>query len=110
MKGETVKVKTFVTTGTDPFGGSISTETVSVVDNVLVQPGACADIIESNRPNGSSIRYTLHFPKTFYEDLEGCQVEVRGNWYDVVGKPDHYTLENTPTQWWLTVEVGAVNG
>ena len=110
MKGETVKVKHFEATETDPFGGSISTETVSVVDNVLVQPGASADVVESNRPNGSRIKYTLHFPKTFDDDLEGCKVEVRGNWYDVVGKPDHYTLENTPTKWWFPVEVGAVNG
>lgn len=110
MRGETVKVKTFAPTGTDPFGDAIAAESVSVVENVLVQPGACSDVIESNRPSGASVRYTLHFPKTFDGDLEGCQVEVRGKWHDVIGRPDHYTLDNTPTEWWMTVEAGSVNG
>lgn len=110
MQGEAVKVKTFDATGTDPFGAPITVEKVEAVENVLVQPGACADVVESNRPSGVSVKYTLHFPKTFEGDLEGAQIEVRGNWYDVIGRPDHYTLSNTPTQWWMPVEVGAVNG
>lgn len=110
MKGETVKVKTFDATGTDPFGAPIVTEKVAIIENVLVQPGACADVVESNRPSGVSIKYTLYFPKTFDGDLEGAQVEVRGNWYDVVGRPDHFAAEVTPTDWWMVVEVGGVNG
>lgn len=110
MKGETVTVKTFTGTGTDPFGAPIEAEETQTVDNVLVQPGACADVVESNRPSGVSVKYTLHFPKTFEGDLEGAEVEVRGNWYKVIGRPDHYTLENTPTDWWMPVEVGTVNG
>lgn len=110
MIGETVTVKTFVNVGTDPFGSPTREEVEQVVENVLVQPGACADVVESNRPSGSSVRYTLHFPKTFDSDLEGAEINVRGNWLDVIGKPDHYTLENTPTKWWLPVEVGTVNG
>lgn len=110
MVGEEVEVKTFGKTGTDPFGAPIESETIEKVGNVLVQPGASSDVVESNRPIGVSVNYTLHFPKTFDGDLEGAKVNVRGNWYDVIGRPDHYTLENTPTKWWMTVEVGAVNG
>lgn len=110
MKGETVTVKTFTATGSDPFGSPVTEEVTQQVDNVLVQPGACADVVESNRPDGAKVNYTLHFPKTFDMDLEGAEVKVRGIWLKVIGRPDHYTLDNTPTEWWLPVEVGTVNG
>lgn len=110
MKGETVTVKTFDENGTDPFGAPIKKEKLETVENVIIQPGACSDVVESNRPSGSSVKYTLHFPKTFDGDLEGAEIEVRGNWYEVVGRPDHYTLENTPGEWWMPVEVGRING
>lgn len=110
MMGETVKVKTFAETGKDPFGAPIVSETIESVDNVLVQPGSAGDAFESNRPEGVNVRYTLHFPKTYGKPLEGADIEVRGKWLHVVGAPDHYTLENTPTDWWMTVEVSAVNG
>lgn len=110
MKGETVKVKTFSDSGADPFGAPTSSESVETVDDVLIQVGACADLFESNRPSGAKVRYTLHFPKTFSGDLEGAEIEVRGSWHKVIGHPDHLTLENTPTRWWMAVEVGSVNG
>lgn len=110
MKGETVKVKTFVEVGADPFGKPTVSEKTETVENVLVQPGACADLTESNRPEGVKVKYTLHFPKTYGKKLEGAKIEVRGDWYDVIGSPDHYTLENTPTAWWMPVEVKAING
>lgn len=110
MKGETVRVKTFQATGADPFGSPVTSEAVQDVENVLVCPGPCSDVFESNRPDGVSVKYTLHFPKTFDMTLEGAQVKVRENWYDVIGRPDHYTAENTPGDWWMPVEVGGVNG
>lgn len=110
MKGETVTVKTFGKEGTDPFGAPIKSEATKTVENVLVQPGACSDVEASNRPDGVSVKYTLHFPKTFDQDLEGAEVEVRGIWLKVIGRPDHYTAGNTPTAWWMPVEVGTVNG
>lgn len=105
-----MRVKTFEAVGADPFGRPTTSEVVQEVENVLVCPGASSDVFESNRPDGASVKYTLHFPKTFSGDLEGAKVEVRGNWYDVVGRPDHYTMENTPGDWWMTVEAGGVNG
>jgi hypothetical protein len=78
------------------------------VENVLVALGPRTDLIESNRPDAVKVKYTLHFPKTFDEDLQGLRIKVRGNFYDVIGRPDHYTLENTPGDWWMPVEVGTV--
>lgn len=110
MRGETVEVMTFEAVGADPFGKPTTSEVKREVENVLVCPGPCADAFENNRPEGVAVKYTLHFPKTFDMDLEGARVKVRGSWYDVIGHPDHYTLENTPGQWWMPVEVGGTHG
>lgn len=110
MKGESVQVKRFEATGSDPFGAPIVTEHVDDVDNVLVAPGAVADLFESNRPDGVVVRYTLYFPKTFDASLEGCQVNVRGRWLNVVGDPDHYPADLTPGDWWMVVEVTDTDG
>lgn len=110
MKGSTVKVKTFEATGTDPFGGCINSEKVVEVENVLYSPGATTDVFESNRPDGAKVLFTLHFPKTFTGSLKGAKVFVCGDWYDVIGDPKPYMAENTPGDWWMEVEAGAVNG
>lgn len=111
MIGETVYIQSPTVTGTDPFGASIITDGEPIqVDNVLVAPGALRDDTASTRPDGTEVRYTLHFPKGFDADLEGLSILVRGKWYRVIGNPDHYTLEDTPTEWWMPVEVGVVNG
>lgn len=110
MTGEVVQVKTFEKTGQDPFGAPILTERVEAVGNVLVQPGASADVVESNRPSGVNVRYTLQFPKTFTGDLEGAKVNVRGIWLDVVGRPDRFADNLCPTDWNMTVEAGTVDG
>lgn len=112
MRGEVVEVKTFEVTGTDPFGAPIATESVVTVDNVLVAPGACSDEFESNRPSGVRVAYTLFFPKTFKDDLDGAHVRVRGRdpWLPVIGHPDHHTASHIPGNWWMQVEVGAVDG
>lgn len=110
MRGETVLVKTFEATGKDPFGGATVSESVFEVENVLFSPGATTDVFESNRPDGTRVLFTLHFPKTFSGSLEGAQVYVDGDWYDVIGDPKPYMEANTPGDWWMPVEVGIVNG
>lgn len=110
LRGETVIIRTYHAAGFDAFGAKVREYADTEVGDVLVEPGASSNVTESNRPDGVSIRYTLHFPKTFDGALDGAQIMIRGDWYDVIGRPDHYTLENTPTKWWMTVEVGVVNG
>ena len=66
----------------EPAGGEPEREEVRCV----VCPGPTADL-DATRPNGVSVAYTLHFPKTYAADLRGCSVEVRGAAYDVVGDP-----------------------
>lgn len=113
IAGVSVTVSTPTVLGVDrlnnPIYGAPSTATV---DNVLISPGATADL-EAARPEGVSVDYTLHFPKTFTGDLEGATVTLPAPWtgvYKVVGKPTPYILANTPTPWCMAVEVAAAHG
>lgn len=111
MKGETVVVVRSVEVGRDPGNSPIYAEVRDRVEDVLVAPGPRTDIIESNRPEGTEIQWTLHFPKTFTGSLRGASISVRGGEpLGVVGDPQPYTLENTPTRWHMPVEVTRADG
>ena len=110
ISGESVIVRTFTDGEADPFGVSEQLATDEEVSNVLIQPGATADVVGTNRPEGVMVKYTLHFPKTYNVKLQGAHVCVRGEWLEVVGNPAWYTPENCPTEWNYPVEVSAING
>lgn len=82
------------------------------VENVLVAPSTTNDM-EAARPEGVTVAYTLHFPKTFTESLEGCLVTLPAPWggtYRVVGDPMPYIDVDTPTPWDRQVDVEAAHG
>lgn len=110
MIGEIVKVITFEETGRDAFNAPVRSPVVEEVSNVLVAPGDATDHIESMRPDGTDVRYTLYVPKTFSGELEGANVEVRGEQLHVIGKPDHFDPVNCPTDWWMVAKVGVLHG
>lgn len=119
ITGETVTVIREVEVGRDGYNKPITEEQLEDVDNVLVQPGSREDVAGgvsygtargSIRTDGTRVKYTLHFPKTFDKDLRLCDIVVRGTRCHVIGEPDHYILENCPTQWWMPCEVTAVHG
>lgn len=112
ISGVTVTVKSPNPSGVDRFGNPVKSFVSSTVANVLVAPGATADL-EASRPEGVTVDYTLHFPKTFTGDLEGCVITLPEPWtgdYAVVGKPGRYINANTPTPWNMQVEVVAAHG
>lgn len=111
MRGETVVVRRPTAGGVDPFGSPSVVWVEEVVEDVLVAPGPRNDADGAIRPDGKIIAWTLHFPKTFNESLKGCEVRVRGEVpRPVVGDPKPYTLKNTPTRWWMPVELEGVDG
>ena len=111
MIGETVVVLRRVRTGTGPGNTPIYDDEELSIDDVLVIPGPRQDVVESNRPDGVEVAFNLHFPKTFTGSLRGAKVSVRGGEpMDVIGDPQPFTLANTPTRWWMPVEVGRVDG
>lgn len=112
IKGVQVTVKTVTDNGKDRFGNAVKKETSATVDNVLVVPGATEDL-EASRPEGVSVAYTLHFPKSFSGSLEGALVELPAPWtgtYRVIGAPAPYIDANTPTPWHMPVEVEVAHG
>lgn len=112
MLGVSVTVKSPTQGQPDRFGNATYAYTSKTVDDVLVAPGATSDL-EASRPEGVTVAYTLHFPKTFTGSLEGCIVTLPAPWagdYRVVGDPHPYIDANTPTRWHIPVEVEAAHG
>ncbi|WP_200799684.1 hypothetical protein [Olsenella urininfantis] len=109
IKGETVTVVTDGVTYDELGEPTYGEATREEVSNVVVAPGATADL-DASRPEGVTVAYTLCFPKTFTGELKGRSVEVRGEALQVVGDPQRYTDANTPTPWNLTVEVTRTDG
>lgn len=97
------------TVGRDDLGEPTFGDPVLETVPCVVQPGATADL-DATRPNGASVSYTLHFPKTYEGELRGCSVEVRGREYAIIGDPQRYMLENTPGAYNMAVEVGRTDG
>lgn len=111
MKGETVIVEHEERVGTAPGNTPIYEWVAETVEDVLVAPGAREDVVDSNRPEGVRVAWTLHFPKTFNKSLRGARVSVRGEpACPVIGDPKPFTLANTPTRWHMPVEVEDVHG
>lgn len=109
ISGETVEVSR-VKQSLDLLGEPVSSETeTETVENVLVRPGATSDL-DSTRPNGVTVSYTLCFPKTYAGELRDAFVAVRGNVFKVVGDPQRYIDANTPGPWNLTCEVTRTDG
>lgn len=111
MQGETVVVHRRVETGHDPLNSPVYEDVTETVHDVLVAPGPRSDVDASTRPDGTRVAWNLHFPKPYAESLRGAKVSVRGQKpAKVIGDPQPYTLENTPTRWWYPVELERVDG
>lgn len=109
MRGESVTVRTFSEAGEDAYGAPVKEPQEETVENVLVAPGARADLDEK-RPEGVEVHYTLYFPKTYGGSLEGAEVCVRGEYLRVVGHPDRFEASVCPTDWNMVCEVGGTHG
>lgn len=93
----------------DDLGERVSVTETQTEAEVLVQPGATADM-DATRPEGITVAYTLHFPKTWTAPLRGCSCLVRGERCQVVGDPKPFTAANTPGEYSMPVEVTRADG
>ena len=109
LSGETVTLLT-PTDGHDEHMDEVRAWVREDVADVLVAPGSTSDVLDSSRPDGTRVAYTLGFPKTFSASLRGCHVIVRGVEHAVIGDPQPNNAANCPTPWWYTAEVEAVHG
>ena len=111
IRGETVTVITRGVIGRDPLNNPIYGDTETSVEDVLVAPGPRTDVIESNRPDGVEVQWTLHLPKTFVGSLRGASIKVRGgDPLAVIGDPQPFTDANTPGRCNRPVEVQRADG
>ena len=109
IAGETVTVRT-PTVGYDEHMEEVVTWVEATVQNVVVTPGSTSDVLDSTRPDGTRVAFTLGFPKSFTAPLRGCRVLVRGIECAVIGDPQPYTADNVPGAWNYTAEVERVDG
>lgn len=112
IRGEEVRVCRPDKGAADPFGKPAETydwESAEAVPNVLIAPGATADLDET-RPEGVEVSYSLYFPKSYSASLKGCRVEVYGERFDVVGDPRPYPAHLTPGDWNTVAEVARTDG
>lgn len=109
MVGRDVTLVTRERVGTDPLGAPVWAESETVVHDCLVAPGA-TDSLDESRPEGATVAYTVHWPKTFSGSLKGLSVLIDGERFDVLGDPRPYMAANCPTRWWIKSEVGHVRG
>ena len=109
IAGEAVTVRT-PTIGYDEHMEVVESWSARPVENVVVTPGATSDVLDSTRPDGTRVAFTLGFPKTFTASLRGCRVLVRGIECAVIGDPQPYAADNTPGPWNYTAEVERVDG
>ncbi len=113
ISGLTASVELRERNARDGFGNDIEAYAAPQdVDNVLVTPGACAEL-DSMRPEGVRVALTLHLPKGWTQGLRGARVTLPAPYagtYRVVGDPRPYMDANCPTPWHMPVEVEAVDG
>lgn len=109
IKPEQVVVIRPMETGRDALNAPIYEWSEEPPVAVVVAPGATADL-GASRPEGVTVSFTLHFPKSYTASLRGCRVRVRGDEFHVVGDPQPYTPENTPGEYNRPVEVEAIHG
>ena len=109
IAGETVTVRT-PSVSYDEHMEEVMTWEDATVQNVVVTPGATSDVLDSTRPDGTRVAFTLGFPKTFTAPLRGCRVLVRGIECAVIGDPQPHTPDNVPGAWNYTAEVVRVDG
>lgn len=93
----------------DNLGEPVEAGTSREEVRCVVCPGAASGM-DATRPEGVTVAFTLHFPKTYAGSLRGCSVEVRGARYDVVGDPQRTTEAATPGPFDMAVEVTRADG
>lgn len=113
MRGETVRVYPKLdSTHLDEYGQRLSnTAQYLEVDDVLVHPSSTTDVLSSVRDEGVQTLVTFHFPKTFAAEICGATiVRANGAEYQVVGSPERYQEQNTPTRWNMSVQAKRSDG
>lgn len=100
IKGSRIEIHSPIETGTDTFNiPTTKWGLEAVLGDVLAAPASTQDVEGTIRPNGDEITMDFYIPKTYTASLRGRQIHHQGNIYEVIGDPQPYPEENTPTRW-----------
>lgn len=109
MRGETVIVQRPTETGRNSRNEPRFEWADETVNDVLVAPGALADVADATRPAGVRVEWSLFWPKTYTKSLAGCRVRIRGGEpLTIIGDPQPYA--SAPTRWNRPSEAGRTDG
>lgn len=114
MNGRTITIIRYEPTGdTDPTGRPATTPAEETVDDVLVAPGSQSNATDPTRPDGVTVAFTLHLPRSYtvgMTSLRGAHVRIDDAEYEVIGDPHPYDGGLNPTRWNLQAEVTDTRG
>ena len=105
IKGITVTLHAFKTTGTDGFNRPITETTDVTVDNVLIGEPSAEDITDTLNLTCKKLAYTLAIPKGDKNTWAGNTVDFFGETFRVIGKPTQGIESNIPLFWNKKVKV-----
>lgn len=71
------------------------------IENVIWEQAAYDNqrIADPTRPNGIDVGITVHLPKTYTQSVRGCEFEIMGARWSVIGDPVGYMEHLTPGPW-----------
>lgn len=111
LKGSRIEIHSPIATGTDTFNiPTTKWGLEAVLGDVLAAPASTQDVESTIRPNGDEITMDFYIPKTYTASLRGRQIHHQGNIYEVIGDPQPYPEENTPTRWNRVVHARKIEG
>lgn len=111
LKGGRIEVHSPIETGTDTFNiPTTKWGLEAVLGDVLAAPASTQDVEGTIRPNGDEITMDFYIPKTYTASLRGRQIHHQGGIYEVIGDPQPYPEENTPTRWNRVVHARKIEG
>ena len=111
IKGSRIEIHSPIETGTDTFNiPTTKWRLEAVLGDVLAAPASTQDVEGTIRPNGDEITMDFYIPKTYTASLRGRQIHHQGNIYEVIGDPQPYPEENTPTRWNRVVHARKIEG
>lgn len=111
IKGSRIEIHSPIETGTDTFNiPTTKWGLEAVLGDVLAAPASTQDVEGTIRPNGDEITMDFYIPKTYTASLRGRQIHHQGNIYEVIGDPQPYPEENTPTRWNRVVHAREIEG
>ena len=99
IKGMPVKLYERVLSGTDEFDHPVYTETLVIVENVLVAPASTTEILDTLNLTGKKAVYNIAIPKGDSHTWQDCRVDFFGQSWRVIGLPQQGIDENIPGAW-----------